>query len=392
MPGHILQITRDACPNIIPDHMSRKQNVTKNSTLRRSPRLIGEMPGKRGVTFTPIQGSNVNMAQSHIISQQALNAMTIKETLYPPAAFSPNHLMIPAVGNNIPNYAHYALPMVHPTTGETITSYKRLINDPETAKIWQTAFGKDFGGMAQGDDKTGQKGTNSLFMMKHEEKAMAKNEGKMWMYTRIVIDYKPQKEDPNRVRITVGGNLIKYKGDVSTRTADLTTSKMLWNSVLSTNGAKYMCLDIKNFYLTTALDYFEYMKMPISVFPEWIKKQYEIKKHALNGLRMERAVWGLPQAGILTNKLLHKRLAAHGYYKCINMPGLWRHEWLPTTFTLVVDDFGVKYVGKEHADHLIACIKENTNSPKIGWEIYTAVLISNGITSSKRLKFGCRDI
>jgi hypothetical protein len=67
--------------------------------------------------------------------------------------------------------------------------------------------------------------------------------------------------------------LIKYKGDVSTRTADLTTSKMLWNSVLSTDGVQYMCLDINNFYLTAALDYFEYMKMPISVFPEWIKKQ-----------------------------------------------------------------------------------------------------------------------
>jgi hypothetical protein len=40
------------------------------------------------------------------------------------------------------------------------------------------------------------------------------------------------------------------------------------------------------------------------------------------------------------------------------MPGLWRHEWRPITFTLVVDNFGVKYVGKEHTDHLIACIKE----------------------------------
>ncbi len=130
---------------------------------------------------------------------------------------------------------------------------------------------------------------------------------------------------------------------------------------MSTEGAQYMCLDIKNFYLTAALDYFEYMKMPLSVFPAWIMKQYNLDKHALNGfvyLRMERAVWGLPQAGILANKLLCKRLAPHGYYKCINTPGLWRHEWRPITFTLVVDNFGVKYVGKEHADHFIVCIKE----------------------------------
>ena len=202
------------------------------------------------------------------------------------------------------------------------------MHDPATAEIWQTAFGKDFGGMAQGDEKTGQKGTNSIFVMEHDEIRQAKKDGKQFTYARIVVDYRPQKEDPNRIRIAVGGNLITYKGDVSTRTADLTTSKLLWNSVLSTTGAKYMCLDIKNFYLTAALDYFEYMKMPLTVFPEWIKKQYNLDKHALNGfvyLRMERAVWGLPQAGILANKLLRKRLAPHGYYECINTPGLWKH-------------------------------------------------------------------
>ena len=86
-----------------------------------------------------------------------------------------------------------------------------------------------------------------------------------------MVDHRPQKEDPNQIRIAVGGNLITYKGSTSTRTANLTTSKLLWNSVLSTEGAKYMCLDIKNFYLTAALDYFEYMKIPLALFPEWIK-------------------------------------------------------------------------------------------------------------------------
>ena len=47
---------------------------------------------------------------------------------------------------NVPSYAHYAFPMVHPTTGETISSYKRLMHDAATAEVWQTAFGKDVGG------------------------------------------------------------------------------------------------------------------------------------------------------------------------------------------------------------------------------------------------------
>jgi hypothetical protein len=59
--------------------------------------------------------------------------------------------------------------MVHPTTGETISSYKKLMHNPATSEIWQTAFGKYFGGMAQGDDKAGQKGTNSIFVMTHTE-------------------------------------------------------------------------------------------------------------------------------------------------------------------------------------------------------------------------------
>ncbi len=73
---------------------------------------------------------------------------------------------------------------------------------------------------------------------------------------------------------------------------------------------------------------------------------------------MHRAVWCLPQAGILVNKLLQKRLLPHGYYKCKHTPGLWQHLTRPISFTLVVNDFGVKYVGKEHVNHLIKCIKE----------------------------------
>ena len=62
-----------------------------------------------------------------------------------------------------------ANPMVHPITGETISSYKRLMRDPATAEVWQTVFGKEFGGMVQADNKTGQKGVNSIFVMTHDE-------------------------------------------------------------------------------------------------------------------------------------------------------------------------------------------------------------------------------
>jgi len=160
--------------------------------------------------------------------------------------------------------------------------------------------------MAQGENKTGQKGTNAIFVMTHAEIPLIPTDRTI-TYMRVVVDFCPQKADPHCICITAGGNLINYPGELTMRTADLTTSKLMWNSVLSTEGAKYMCLDIKNFYLTAPLDWYEYMKMSLSLFPSWIKAQYNLDKHTKNGfgyLEMRRAVWGLPQAGILANKLL----------------------------------------------------------------------------------------
>ncbi len=132
------------------------------------------------------------------------------------------------------------------------------MHDPTTLETWQTAFWKDFGGMAQVDDERAQQGTNSIFVMTHDEIArIPKNQ--TVTYARVVVDFCPQKADPHCIQITTGGNLINYLGKLSTRTTDLTTSKMMWNSVLSTEGAKYMCLNIKKNYLAALLDRFEYV-------------------------------------------------------------------------------------------------------------------------------------
>ncbi len=110
---------------------------------------------------------------------------------------------------------------------------------------------KELGRLAQG--LPGTEGTNTIMFMTHNDIANIPSDRTV-TYARIVVDYRPQKKDPNRVRITVGGNLIHYPGEVTTRTADMTTSKILWNSVLSTPGAKYCCADVKNFYLETPMD------------------------------------------------------------------------------------------------------------------------------------------
>ncbi len=59
-------------------------------------------------------------------------------------------------------------------------------------EIWQTTFGKDFGGMAQGDNKTGQKGTNSIFVMTHAEILLIPADQTI-TYTRVIVNFCPQK-------------------------------------------------------------------------------------------------------------------------------------------------------------------------------------------------------
>ncbi len=125
-----------------------------------------------------------------------------------------------------------------------------------------------------------------------------------------MIDHCPQKEDPNRVCITVGGNLINYPFELTTCTADMVSSKIPWNSVISTKDARFAGADIKNMYPETPLDQFEYMKIPIALLPNDIIEHYQLKEKVLDGyvcMEICKGMHGLPQAGILAIKLLKKQ-------------------------------------------------------------------------------------
>jgi hypothetical protein len=77
--------------------------------------------------------------------------------------------------------------------------------------------------------------------------------GRKVTFGSFVVDIKEHKEEKERTRLYVGGDQIEYPGDKSTRTASLTTAKILVNSVISTLGAKFLFIDINNFYLNTPL-------------------------------------------------------------------------------------------------------------------------------------------
>jgi hypothetical protein len=95
--------------------------------------------------------------------------------------------------------------------------------------------------------------------------------------------------------------------------------------------------------------------MLLSRFPEEIIQKYNLNDLAVDGwvyIEIRKGIYGLKQTGILANQLLQTWLAPFGYYPARYIPGLWLHKARPISFTLVVDDFAVKYVGKQHAEHL----------------------------------------
>jgi hypothetical protein len=259
---------------------------------------------------------------------------------------------------------HFAYAVVDPDTGVSM-EYKQLMQHPKTKSKWTHSFANELGRLAQGvGDRL--KGTETIFFIP----VSAVPKDRKVTYGRIVVSIRPQKDEVERTRLTVGGNLIEYPGDVSTKTADLTTAKIHFNSVLSTPGAKFMGIDLKNFYLNTPMDRYEYMRLPIAIIPDEIIEQYQLLPLVHNGhvyIEIRKGMYGLPQAGILANKLLTKRLARHGYAPTVHTPGLWKHHTRPISFTLVVDDFGVKYVDKVNADHLYSALIEHYEA-STDWE------------------------
>ncbi len=178
-----------------------------------------------------------------------------------------------------------------------------------------------------------------------------------------MIDHHPQKEDPNHVHITVGGNLIDYPFELTTHTANMVSSKILWNSVISTKDICFASADIKNMYLETPLDQYEYMKIPIALLPDNIIKHYKLQEKVLNGyvyMEIRKGMYGLPQASILANKLVKEQLARHGYTEQPHTPGLWKHITHPVWFNLCVDNFGIKYIGCKHLHHLYNALHKGT--------------------------------
>jgi hypothetical protein len=190
-------------------------------------------------------------------------------------------------------------------------------------------------------------------------------------YGQIVCDYCLEKKDPYRMHITMGRNLVNYPDNCGTPTTDLLTVKLMFNSIISTPNAKFMTINIKDYYLMTPMDRYEYFRMKLELFPQDIIDEYRLHgKVDADGnvfCEVQRGMYGLPQAGILAQDLLTKRLYKAGHQQSKITPGYWGQDWRPISFTLVVDDFGVKYTNKDDVKHLVSVLKQNCKI-NVDWE------------------------
>ena len=115
-----------------------------------------------------------------------------------------------------------------------------------------------------------------------------------------------------------------------------------------------------NFYLNNSIDRYEYMKLQLDIILEEIIQQYNLRNLEHKGfvyMEIQKGMYGLPQAGKIENDKLKIHLAKFGYEPSPFTPGIWRHQTLPLQFSLVVDDFGIKYERQEDITHLLNALK-----------------------------------
>jgi hypothetical protein len=169
-----------------------------------------------------------------------------------------------------------ALSVLNPATGGFL-EHRQLCRDPRYKTTWDTSYANKLGRLCQGIG-TGAKpstkrvnGTNTFFRIKYND--IPAHKQKEICHTLVVCEVRPDKDDPDCTRITIGGSKICYPGDVGTNTALLELVKILLNSVLSRKGARFSCIDLKNFYLDMPMPDPEYVWVKIlDILEEFIDK------------------------------------------------------------------------------------------------------------------------
>ncbi len=211
-------------------------------------------------------------------------------------------------------FCNWANSILDDKTGDLL-EYRHLLESPKYKDVRSQSFSKEICQLAT-MTKT------ILFLTKPE---IPQAGCKEITYGCIVCTYRSKKRDSYQTRITMGGNLVNYPYNCSTPTANLLTVKLMLNSIISTPNAKFMTIDLKDFYVNTPISQYEYFRMKLDLFPQDVINEYGLQNTIdTDGnifCEVKQGMYGLPQARILAQELITKRLLKAGYIQSAVTPG-----------------------------------------------------------------------
>ena len=274
-------------------------------------------------------------------------------TRYRALSIAANHLLaqslFPHCTTDQHQIKHHANAVTDPLTGATL-EYRDLIKGPDRA-LWEKGWCNEF-------RRLGPSGTKTIKAIAFHHIPKGRAIGNL----RIVAALKPLKTEMHRIRFTIAHHHHDFDGATSTPTVDMPTVKCHINSTISTPNAKYATMDISDFYLNTIMARPEYMRIPLKIIPQQIIDEYDLTALAHNGYiyyQVDKGLYGLVQAGKLAYDQLLERLLKANFYPAPHAPGLFLHKTRSISFTLCVDDFGIKYTQKDDIDFLINTIQQH---------------------------------
>ena len=110
------------------------------------------------------------------------------------------------------------------------------------------------------------------------------------------------------------------------------------------------------------LEDYQYMRFVMNMIPQEIIDGYNLEaivhEDGYCYAEIRKALYGLRESGYITNVKLKIILGLEGYIPSKFTPGLFTHKTKEIAFSLVVDDFGVRYNKREDTEHLLKTIQD----------------------------------
>jgi hypothetical protein len=173
----------------------------------------------------------------------------------------------------------HALSVLDPTTGKFL-EHRQLRCNPKFKPVWDTSYANELGRLCQGfgtgaSHKSKRvEGTNIFFLINYND--ILAHKCKEICHTLVVCEVRPEKDDPDHTRITIGGSRICYPVDVGMNTASLELVKILLNSALSQKGVRLSTIDLKKIYLDTPMPDPEYVRIKMTDIPDEFIEEYNL--------------------------------------------------------------------------------------------------------------------